>query len=61
MTTHITRNTLEGTARPLSRKRQKRESRASSSGFAKRVWKSDGGRLTELATGSGWARFRLFN
>ena len=61
MTLQTTNNTLEGAASPLPRERQKREKRASSSGFAKRVWKTDGGRLTEISTGSGWARFRLFN
>ncbi len=61
MTKTIISNTLEGAARPLPRERQKRVKRASSSGLARKVWKTDGGRLTDIATGSGWARFRLFN
>ncbi len=61
MTKNTIDNTLEEAARPLSRERQKRARRVSLSGFARRVWKADGGRLTDIATGSGWARFRLFN
>ena len=61
MTITTMKNTLEGTARPQTRERSGRESRVLASGFAKRVWKADGSRLTKIAIGSGWARFGMFN
>lgn len=54
-------NTLEVKARLGAQERQKREKSVSSSGFAKRVWKTDGSRLTDIATRPNGARFRLFN
>lgn len=61
MNTHTTNNTLEEAVRPLTGERQKSAKRASSSGFAKRVWKTDSNRLTGMVSGTGSTRFRLFN
>ncbi|MDQ8185007.1 hypothetical protein [Pelagicoccus sp. SDUM812002] len=61
MRTSTLDNTIEGIVSPAPQERPKREKRASSSGFAKRVWKTDGGRLTDIATRPSGARFGLFN
>ncbi|MBD5781143.1 hypothetical protein IEN85_16710 [Pelagicoccus sp. NFK12] len=61
MRTSIIDNTLERITNLWSQERPKREKRVSSSGLAKRVWKTDGSRLTNIATRPSGTRFRLFN